>query len=314
MRMDPRHLVNLLAIAKHGSLKLAAAGLGISPAVLSGTISDLEQQLGVPVLERNRWGCTLTVYGKILVRRAQSVDKQLERAAEEISLTVLGIEGPLRVGATPSAMLKLLPQIIERLSQQSRSLALSIIEGLDDALTAALQSGDLDIVVSPLSELFPLNGEIVEEALFEDPLGIAMSPSNALALRTSVALDELHDASWVLPGPGSAYRRQIEALFVSASMYWPSDCVTTNSPALVEYLVTHTNRVSIVSRIQTNVFNTWDVYAVPLERAGRRTIGVKWRRGIQLSPLAMKMVEIARDVAGEHVAMHSQSDVQMSSS
>ena len=52
--VDPRHLANLLSIAKHGSFNRAATARGISQPALSNSIAQLERRLGVQVLDRTR--------------------------------------------------------------------------------------------------------------------------------------------------------------------------------------------------------------------------------------------------------------------
>lgn len=306
MRIDPRYLESLLAIAKHGSFNRAAEARGISQPALSATISQLEHKLGVTVLERSRRGSKLTPYGVILVRHAQIIDAQVEQAFEEVRLRGLGAEGPLRVGATPSVILKFIPQVLERVSRGAGPLAISVAESLDDQLMPSLQCGDLDIVFGPLAGVFPAANDIIEVALFTDPLGLAVSPKSTVARRKSVSLNELKDAKWVLPGPGSAYRRQIEALFATTGLSWPTDCITTNSLTLTEYLITHSDRVSIVSRMQTVLFNAWHIRRVRLKGVGSRTIGVKWRKSMQLSPLAEQLLHAAREVSRADEALHGE--------
>jgi DNA-binding transcriptional LysR family regulator len=185
-------------------------------------------------------------------------------------------------------------------------LAISVAESLDDQLMPSLQCGDLDIVFGPLAGVFPAANDIIEVALFTDPLGLAVSPKSTVARRKSVSLNELKDAKWVLPGPGSAYRRQIEALFATTGLSWPTDCITTNSLTLTEYLITHSDRVSIVSRMQTVLFNAWHIRRVRLKGVGSRTIGVKWRKSMQLSPLAEQLLHAAREVSRADEALHGE--------
>jgi DNA-binding transcriptional LysR family regulator len=60
MPPDPKRLLELLQIAKHGSYTRAAAAQGISQPALSNSIAVLERSLGVRLLDRTRHGATLT--------------------------------------------------------------------------------------------------------------------------------------------------------------------------------------------------------------------------------------------------------------
>jgi DNA-binding transcriptional LysR family regulator len=73
MRIDPRRLLDLLAVARHGSFSGAAEALGVSQPGLSQSIALLEHGLGVRVLERSRHGARLTEPGEALVFHARAL-------------------------------------------------------------------------------------------------------------------------------------------------------------------------------------------------------------------------------------------------
>ena len=60
MRIDPRHLRIVLAIAQHGTFNRAAASLNMSQPALSKSISLLERALGVKLFDRGKQGTSLT--------------------------------------------------------------------------------------------------------------------------------------------------------------------------------------------------------------------------------------------------------------
>ncbi len=297
MKIDPRHLANLMSVAEHGSFNRAAAARGISQPALSNSIAQLERRLGVQVLNRTRRGSELTEMGKILLRGAETIDAVLLQAAEEVRLKRMGVEGPLRVGVVPSVTLKLMPAIFAVLLRRHPTIELTFTEGLDDQLLPSLQAGQLDLVVGPLAGVFPSPADIVEDPLFDDPFSIGVGPEHPLRNRGSLALTELRDAPWVLPLPGNSYRRHIEALFMTAGVPWPRNCFITSSLTLVESIVAQTNRVTIITELQSIIQNTWRVHAVPLKGGGKRTVGIKWRKAAKPSAIAAEFIQIAHELA-----------------
>jgi LysR family transcriptional regulator of gallate degradation len=293
MTIDPRQLANLLAVAKHGSFNRAAAARGLSQPALSSSIRQLERRLGVSVLERTSSGSRLNEYGEILVRQAQTVEALLLQAGEEVRLRKLGIDGPLRVGATPSLMLRFLPDVTVRLLQSNPAAAVSLTEGLDDQLLPELRAGHLDLIFGPIANVAPSAGEILEEPLFQDAFSIGVRPGHPLSKRRSLSLSELQEAAWVLPGPDNSLRRHIEALFMAANVPWPARCVTTTSLAMIESILKSTDHVALVTGM---LQHAWGVRCIPLQGAGARTIGIKRRRAGQLGPLAAQMRQIALDL------------------
>jgi len=288
-----------LAVADHGSFNRAAAARGLSQPALSNSIAQLERRLGIRVLERTRRGSQVNEFGRILLEGARTVDAVLKQTAERVRLKRLGVSGPLRIGSTPSMTLKFLPDLMAVLLKDSGAVQISITEGLDDQLVPALQAGELDLVLGPsLGAALP--SDLIEEELFYDSFCIAVGPRHALAKRRSLLLAELKDQPWVLPGPGSAYRRHVEALFLNAGVSWPADSVVSNSLPLVESIVTLTNRVTVITRLQAIAHNFWRIRAIPLRGAGVRTLSVKWRRAGDMPPLANRLMQIAHELAASY--------------
>ena len=295
--IDQRHLANLLSIAKFGSFNRAAAARGISQPALSNSISQLERRLGVAVLDRTRRGSELNEIGRILVRNAEIIEAVLRQTAEEVRLKRQGIHGPIRIGVVPSLTIKFMPALMALLLKQFDTLAITVIEGLDDQLLPGLLSGDLDLVLGPLAGVFPIHPEIVEDALFDDAFSVGVGPSHPLANRRSLSLAELKDHPWILPLPGNNYRRHIEALFMTEGVPWPENCVLTSSLTLVESLLAQSNRVTIITQMQSMMQNTWHIKAIALKGSGKRTIGLKWRKAGALSSVADRFRQCAHELA-----------------
>lgn len=297
MHIDPRYLANLLSIAKHGSFNRAAAARGISQPALSNSIAQLERRLGVLVLDRNRSGSQLNEFGKILVRTAEVIDAVLQQAVDELRLKRMSVEGPLRVGVVPSLAIKFMPDVMAALLKQHGSLSITLVEGLDDQLLPALLSGELDLVLGPLAGIFPAPAEITEDVLFDDPFSIGVGAHHPLRNRRSLTLAELRDSPWILPLAANSYRRHIEALFMTEGVPWPDNCVHTSSLSLVESILAHSDRVTMITQMQATMQNTWSIRSIPLKGGGKRTIGIKWRKAGTLSTLANVFVQIAHEVA-----------------
>ncbi len=239
--------------------------------------------------------------GKILLRGAETIDAVLLQASEEVRLKRLGVEGPLRIGVVPSVTLKLMPDVFAVLLKRHPAVELTFTEGLDDQLLPSLQAGHLDIVVGPLAGVFPAPPDIAEDPLFDDPFSIGVGPGHPLASRSSLTLGELRDAPWILPLPGNSYRRHIEALFMTAGVPWPSNCFITSSLTLVESIVAQTDRVTIITELQSIIQNTWRLRSIPLKGGGKRTIGIKWRKTAKPSLIAANFIKVVHEVVESRV-------------
>jgi DNA-binding transcriptional LysR family regulator len=299
MTIDPRHLANLLAIATHGSFNRAAAALNISQPALSKSIALLEHRLGVPVFDRTTRGSTLTAAGQILLRRARSLEMLIGDAEAEVHLQAGGIDGPLRVGATPSVMLDLMPAVMQKITQGRGACSISVVEGLDDHMMPALLKGEIDLLIGPVGGLRPPPDAVIEMPLCDDPFRLAVGPGHALAGRDSVTLADLAGEAWVLPMPGSLFHRHVEGLFMAAGIPWPRDAIHTNSLALSERLVLEGRRVMLMTWLQGMTPGGRILRQIALPGAGTRRIGIRHRKETTLSALGQAVVTAAKEIV-EH--------------
>jgi LysR family transcriptional regulator, regulator of abg operon len=298
MRIDPRRLLDLLAVARHGSISAAADAIHVSQPGLSQSIAQLEHGLGVRVLERDRHGARLTEFGRVLVLQAQAMEALLDRAKEEMRLRSLGIEGPLSVGITPVSAATLVPRALGLLLRETPSMAVTVTEGLDDELVAMLRAREIDVVVSRLR---PRIEEVTAEPLVTSDWALIMQPKHPLATAASVSLRELKDVQWVLPAGGSAFRRQMEIVFAQAGLDWPMRGVSTNSILAIKAIVMSTECVTVMSPALVEVeCKVGRLRAVPLtDVAPLQPVGMMWRAGEELSPVAARFAKVLRFVAAE---------------
>jgi len=301
MKVDPRRLLDLLIVARHGSFSAAATATRISQPALSKSIALLEREVGVRVLERDRQGARLNVVGEALVRHAQALESLLDQAKEEMRLRSLGIEGPLSIGITPVTAVGLVPAALEFLTQQTPNVSVSVTEGLDNEIVSLLRSRELDLVVSRLG-VGPHYPDIVELPLIFAGWSLITRTQHPLAGRSSISLNELSDVQWVLPAGGSAFRQQMEVVFTSAGIRWPTRGINTNSILAIKAIVMNTDCVTIMSpRLVEVECGAGRLCSVPLtDVSALRPVGLMWRRDDALSPIAARFAEILQRVASHH--------------
>src|SRR4051812_11584781 len=104
-----RQLNVFIAVVQCGSMAKAAGQLAISQPVISKMIAELEQTLGLPVLERSRLGVQPTLYGRALLRRSIALCNDLRTSVDELQSLADPTTGELRVGSTQPVMAGLPP-------------------------------------------------------------------------------------------------------------------------------------------------------------------------------------------------------------
>ncbi len=112
-RIKLRDLHVLLAIVQSGSIAKAAEQLAISQPVVSKVVADLEQVLGVRLLDRDRYGAAATIYGAALLKRGIAAFDELKQGVKEIEFLKDASGGELRLGASGVMAEGLLPAILK---------------------------------------------------------------------------------------------------------------------------------------------------------------------------------------------------------
>ncbi len=298
MRLDPRRLLELLAVARHGSLSGAAEAIGVSQPALSQSIAVLEHGLGVRVLDRDRHGARLTEFGKTLVFHAQALESLLDRAKVDTRLRSLGVEGLLALGITPITAVGLVPIALESLLRETPNVSVSVVEDLDDKILSMLRARELDLVISRLG-VGPDYPDVETEPLLLADWSLILRSEHPLASLSSVSLKDLDGVKWVLPAGGSAFRRQLENMFATAGIGWPTRAINTNSILAIKAIVMSSDCVTIMSpRLVEVEREIGRISTVALTDVGPlRPVGLMWRANDELSPIAARFADVLRRVA-----------------
>src|SRR6266852_4572567 len=128
-RLKLRQLNVLVAVVRWGSMAKAAEHLAISQPVVSKAIADLENTLGVRLLDLHPQGVEPTLYGRALLKRSVAIFNDLRTSVSELEFLADPTSGELRIGSTEPMMAGLLTVIVDRLSQQHPRLAFTVTHG-----------------------------------------------------------------------------------------------------------------------------------------------------------------------------------------
>lgn len=198
--MNLRHLHYLRLVVEHGSFEAAARAAGVTQPAVSHAMRQLQRhfdQALFTTVGRQRMP-TDTALRVARVGRGLADDLGL-LAGRGATAGTAATAQTLRVGLTPSAALVCGPLLVATwcdASHPRRRLAMSSAD--EGRLLAALQAGELDLVVSPLPRAFAGHG-LAREPLYEiTPLAYGRR-GHPLAGATSLA--DLRTAGWAVVGP-----------------------------------------------------------------------------------------------------------------
>lgn len=148
--MNISQLQTLVAVVERGNFSDAALQLHISQSAVSRAIASLEEELGVTLLVRGRFGARLTPVGERLLRHVRKMLQLREQMDYEANLEKGLRGGNVRVAAFRSAATHLLPPVIARFRQQFPQITLTLTEEDPATVEHLLRSGQVDIGLLPL--------------------------------------------------------------------------------------------------------------------------------------------------------------------
>lgn len=186
-KLDSSSARVFVAIAEEGSIGRAAARENIVPSAVSKRLAELEQMLGVTLVDRGQHGVTLTPAGEALAHHSRMVLQAIERAHDELSEYVHGVRGHLRVRASASSLGAGLPAQIRSFLRTHPGVKIDLEELETPLIFRDVLEGRADLGIGP--NIFrPSELECLPYAGYD--LCAVAPRSHPLASRTSVSYVE----------------------------------------------------------------------------------------------------------------------------
>src|SRR5574337_453601 len=183
--MNLRDLQYLVALAEHRHFGRAAEACFVSQPTLSTQIKKLEEELGVPLVERTPRKVLMTEVGRDIAIRARDVLGGVEQIRAVARRTLDPESGTVRLGIFPTLGPYLLPHIVPQIRERFPRLVLLLVEEKTEVLLRLLREGKLDAAVLAL----PVHDDQLHtEFLFEEPFVLAAPLDHPLARQKSLKL------------------------------------------------------------------------------------------------------------------------------
>ena len=194
--MELRHLRYFCAVADWHGFNRAARALHISQSAISEQIVDLENEIGVPLLNRSQHRLNLTPAGEIFLEEARKVLAAADRAVDLAQRSKRGEIGSLTVGFLVWGTGAYFPGIIRGFRSLYPGVYLSLLEMIPIQQAEALLNGSIDIAFTRPLEA-PYDRQLRSETLYLDPL-IAVLPEDHPLAREPLELKTLADEPFVV--------------------------------------------------------------------------------------------------------------------
>lgn len=292
-----------LAVYRTGSLGRASQQLNLTQPAVSKAIRRLERSLDVPLFEREARGMVPTHYAEALVRHAELIGSELERAAEEIAAMRGTARGRAKVGGTPSVVEGLFPAAIAGLLARRPGLAVEVREALEGELLEALLKGELDLAVA--GGMRRIRDYPVEvEPLYVDRVHVVCRAGHPLLQGQAPGLQELRRFPWVLTDRDNVMWRRLSEIFYDAGLDPPETNVETSSARLMSSAVRDSDMLTWLpaSLVQAELAaGSLAILAPGLACWERQVVAVHRQQGLLPRPAAA-FLEVLRSLCRDRAA------------
>ena len=237
----------LIFLVKEGSFSRAAKNMLLTQPALTKNIRNVEDALGVVVVNRSNTGISLTPEGKILYNYAERIIKLRDEAKTKIIKLSENTGGNIYVSASTIPATYILPGVLSEFKKKHPDIRIYIkTADSEEAMNMVL---DKEVEIGCIGKK-PTNKKLMAEPLWKDRLILAVPKGHRFCKSKSIKLSELLNEPFVIREKGSATRELFESCLKeskSISLSWLNICGELGSSEAIKEAILAGFGVSIIS-------------------------------------------------------------------
>ncbi|MEM5457533.1 LysR family transcriptional regulator [Paraburkholderia phytofirmans] len=193
-KLDLTSLRLFVAVCQERNIARAAEREFIASSAVSRRIAEIEAAIGLPVIQRQSRGITVTPVGETVLRYALAIIGNIEQMSAELSRFSSGAKGRVRVVANLSSIVQFLPEDVAAFGRAFPEVSIELEEE---------NSADVLRIVGEHAADFGICNPVAGSEAFEqvpyrqDRLAVLVPGGHRLASALRVRFDELLDDSFV---------------------------------------------------------------------------------------------------------------------
>jgi len=300
-RLRLRDLHIFFTAVQCGSMAKAGQKLGVTQPAVSRVVADLEQALGVRLLDRGARGVEPTIYGRALLARGNAAFDELRQSVRDIEFLADPTVGEVRIGCQETFAAAILPSVIHRFSQAYPRVVLHVEQlGSLAAESSALRERTIDLgmflLVKPNDDKRIMDDMNVE-VLFHDELVVVAGRQSRWARRRKVDLAELVDEPWVLTESDTLSHLRLAEAFAARGLGMPKTILLTISTHLRANLASSGHYVATFPNSTLRAYgDRFSLKALPISFPARPWPAViVTLKNRTLSPVVERFIHHVRD-------------------
>lgn len=289
--MELRAIRAFVEVVRQGGFSNAAKTVFATQSTVSKAVKQLEEELGIELLDRIGHRSRLTAAGEIVYRHGTAMLAQGHEMQVELE-ELRGLKrGVFRLGFPLIGSTTLFAGVFSAFRQKYPNVDLQLVEHGGKRLEELLLAGELDLAAS----LLPVSEEAFEwQEVRREPMDLLVSADHPLAQRTTVSFRDLAEFPLVLYAQGFALNPIIlEAC--RSNGFSPQIAVQSGQVEFIIELVAANLGVALLPRLIANQRPHPHTRLIPIDQpAVFWHMALIWRRGGYLPPAARAWLELTR--------------------
>lgn len=273
-----RQLRFFKSVSDIGSFTAAAASCGVSQPALSSTIRQFETELGARLFERTTRRVELTRFGRALLPLANAILTNVELASHDIQSLLTSQRLTIRVAATPSLTIHLLPDLIRQFTTRYPDVHVVIQDAPNVAIARLVRDGEVDFGIG----IAPFDPAMFERfPLFFDQLVVVCNREHKFYRRKSIPWKLLENETIATYTADSSVYQMSSRIFLDLGMIFHPQ--TLNYHHSVIGLAAHGLALAILPSCSVEELDHRKLKQIPLvDPLGRRQYSLIVRRKRQM--------------------------------
>ncbi len=301
MDVSFRQLRVFVEVAQQGSMARTAAKLHVTPPAISMIIKDLEEEVGLPLFDREGRKLRLSPAGRWFLEHARKLLATLKEAEDSVARFKRLEEGLLTIGIVSTAKY-FVPQLLARFRREYPGIELRLrVAGNREALVNLMLAGEADLTIMGRP---PRTLAARGESFAPHPFVFVCPPDHPLLGQGRLPVSALTGQPFIVREPASGTRAAMEQYFVE-HRFEPHISMDTSSNETIKQAVMAGMGLSFLSRhtlgleLRAGLLGVLDVEDTPVMRT--------WHVVSLQSKLLSPAAEALHRFILEHGASHLQS-------
>ena len=286
--MNLKQLEYFLAVCKYENITRAAENLHISQPSITTSIKNLEEYLGVALIDRRSKKISITGEGKLLGKRAIEILELVEDTSEEIRDFGTRKKRIIKIGIPPMIGSFLFPQIFIEFRRKHPSIELKAVENGSLETKRLLGNDEIDAALIILESY----DETEVKPIVKTQVQFCVNKENKLSQKDVISMDEIGNEPVIMLKEGFYHNKVVRERY-SISKIKPNIIYYSNQLDTIKSFVK--SGIGSAFLIREIVDHEKDIKAIPLENPIDINIGLVWKKDRYISAATRTFIDFLDD-------------------